>query len=98
VVGRGVPVEKLAHSEFAKIGSRLEAIQTIFLSILDIFYHPNFGFFLKTRVFQQPPPVRNTYLEIRWFLINTLQVQARCFKVPATRVQSVSRPWQVAVN
>ena len=50
-----VAVEKLAHSEFAKIGSRQEAPQTILLSLLDIFYHPNFGFLLKKRVFQQPP-------------------------------------------
>src|ERR1700739_1600248 len=50
-----VAVEKLAHSEFAKIGSRQEALQTIFPSLLDIFYHPNFDFFQKNRVFQQPP-------------------------------------------
>jgi hypothetical protein len=50
-----VAVEKLAHSEFAKIGSRQEALQTIFLSVLDIFYHPIFDFFQKNRVFQQPP-------------------------------------------
>ena len=30
VVRRGVAVEKLAHSEFAKIESRQEALQTIF--------------------------------------------------------------------
>ena len=40
-------VEKLAHSEFAKIGSRQEALQTIFLSLLDICYHPIFDFFEK---------------------------------------------------
>jgi hypothetical protein len=50
-----VAVEKLAHSEFAKIGSRQEALQPIFLNPLDIFYHPIFGFFQKTRLFQQPP-------------------------------------------
>ena len=49
-----VVVEKLAHSEIAKIGSRQEALQTIFLSLLDIFYHPIFDFFQKTRLFQQP--------------------------------------------
>ena len=38
-------VEKLAQSEFAKIGSRQEALQTILPSLLDIFYHLNFGFF-----------------------------------------------------
>jgi hypothetical protein len=50
----GVAVEKLAHSEFAKIGSRQEALQTIFLSVLAIFYHPIFDFFQKNRLFQQP--------------------------------------------
>jgi hypothetical protein len=53
-VGRGVAVEKLAYSEFAKIGSRQEALQTIFPSLLDIFYHPIFDFFQKNRLFQQP--------------------------------------------
>jgi hypothetical protein len=50
-----VAVEKLAHSEFTKIGSRQEALQTIFPSLLDIFYHPTFDFFQKNRVFEQPP-------------------------------------------
>src|ERR1700751_4048213 len=50
----GVAVEKLAHSEFAKIGSRQEALQSIFPSLLDIFYHPIFDFFQKNRLFQQP--------------------------------------------
>jgi hypothetical protein len=49
-----VAVEKLAHSEFAKITSRQEALQTIFLSLPDIFYHPFFDFFQKNRLFQQP--------------------------------------------
>ena len=49
-----VAVEKLAQSEFAKIESRQEALQPIFLSLLEIFYHPIFGFFQKNRVFQQP--------------------------------------------
>jgi hypothetical protein len=40
-----VPVEKLAHSEFTKIGSRQEALRTIFPPLLNIFYHPNVGFF-----------------------------------------------------
>jgi hypothetical protein len=53
-VVRGVAVEKLAHSEFAKIGSRQEALQTISPSLLDIFYHPIFDFFQKNRLFQQP--------------------------------------------
>jgi hypothetical protein len=50
----GVAVEKLTHSEFAKIGSHQEALRTIFPSLLDIFYHPIFDFFQKKRVFQQP--------------------------------------------
>jgi hypothetical protein len=50
-----VAVEKLAYSEFAKIGSRQEALETIFPSLLDIFYHPIFDFFQKNRLFQQPP-------------------------------------------
>jgi hypothetical protein len=51
---RGVAVEKLAHSEFQKIGSRQEALQAIFPTLLDIFYHPIFDFFQKNRLFQQP--------------------------------------------
>jgi hypothetical protein len=54
VVIRGVAVEKLALHEFAEIASRQEALQTIFPSLLDIFYHPIFDFFKKNRVFQQP--------------------------------------------
>jgi len=50
-----VAVEKLAHSEFAKIGSRQEALQTIFPSLLDIFYHPIFDFFQKTDFFNSHP-------------------------------------------
>jgi hypothetical protein len=50
-----VAVEKLAHFDFAKIASRQEALQTIFPSLLDIFYHPTFDFFQKNRLFQQPP-------------------------------------------
>jgi len=46
-----VAVEKLAYLEFAKIGSRQEALQTIFPSLLDIFYHPIFDFFQKNRIF-----------------------------------------------
>jgi hypothetical protein len=49
-----VAVEKLARHEFAEIASRQEALQTIFPSLLDIFYHPIFDFFQKNRVFQQP--------------------------------------------
>jgi hypothetical protein len=58
-----VAVEKLAHSEFAKIGSRHEALLTIFPSLLDIFYHPIFDFFqtnhffnISHRDYHQLPP------------------------------------------
>ena len=47
-------VEKVAHPDFAKIASLQEALQTIFPSLLDIFYHPSFDFFQKNRLFQQP--------------------------------------------
>jgi hypothetical protein len=57
----GVAVEKLAQRELVEIASRQEALQTIFPSLLDIFYHPIFDFFEKNRVFQQPqglsPPI-----------------------------------------
>jgi hypothetical protein len=43
--------EKLAHSEFEKIGSHQEALQTIFPSRLDVFYHPIFDFFQKNWLF-----------------------------------------------
>jgi hypothetical protein len=49
-----VAVEKLARQEFAEITSRQEALQTIFPSLLDIFYHPIFDFFHENRLFQQP--------------------------------------------
>ena len=50
----GVAVEKLAHCDFAEIASRQEALQTIFPSLLDIFYHSIFDFFKKNPLFQQP--------------------------------------------
>jgi hypothetical protein len=46
-----VAVEKLPFDEFAEIASRQEALQTIFPSLLDIFYHPIFDFFRKTDFF-----------------------------------------------
>jgi len=58
-----VAVEKLAHSEFQKIGSRQEALQAIFPTLLDIFYHPIFDFFQKNRLFQQPP-LFSTVIEV----------------------------------
>jgi hypothetical protein len=51
-----VAVEELAQRELAEIASRQEAPQTIFPSLLDIFYHPIFDFFQENRLFQQPPP------------------------------------------
>jgi len=39
---------------FAKIGSRQEALQTIFPSLLDISYRRIFDVFQKNRLFQQP--------------------------------------------
>jgi hypothetical protein len=56
----GVAVEKLARHEFAEIASRQEALETIFPSLLDIFY-PILDCIQKNRVFQQPllfsPPI-----------------------------------------
>jgi len=49
-----VAVEKLALHEIAEIASRQEALQTIFPSLLDIFYHPIFDYYQKNRFFQQP--------------------------------------------
>jgi hypothetical protein len=64
-----VAVEKLAHHGSAEIGSRQEALQTIFSGLLDIFYVLIFGFIQKTRLFQQAllfsPLIRR--LEDRWF-------------------------------
>jgi hypothetical protein len=48
-------IEKLARHEFAEIAPRQEALQTIFRSLLEIFYHPIFNFFQRNRLFQQPP-------------------------------------------
>ena len=53
MVRRGVAVEKLAQREFSEIASRQEAQQTIFPSLLGIFYHPIFDFFRENRLFQQ---------------------------------------------
>ena len=46
-------VEKLAHSEFAKNQIASGSSTNYFPSFLDIFYHPFFEIFLKTRVFQR---------------------------------------------
>jgi hypothetical protein len=47
-----VAVEKLTHQEFAEIGSRQDALQTIFSGLLDIFYRPIFGFVENSRLLQ----------------------------------------------
>ena len=47
-------VEKRARLDFAKTASRQEALQTIFPTALDIFYHPIFNFSQKNLPFQQP--------------------------------------------
>jgi hypothetical protein len=49
-----VAVEKLSRHEIAEIAPRQEALQTIFPSLLDIFYHPIFDYYQKNRLFQQP--------------------------------------------
>jgi hypothetical protein len=54
VLRNPVAVEKLARSEFAKIRSRQEALQTILPSLPDIFYHLIFDSSRKNRVFQHP--------------------------------------------
>jgi len=46
-----VAVEKLAHCDVTKTASRQEALQTIFPSLLDIFYRPIFDFFRKIDFF-----------------------------------------------
>jgi hypothetical protein len=51
VLGNPVAVEKLAHHEFAEIAPRHDALETIFPSLLHIFYHPIFDFFRKTDFF-----------------------------------------------
>jgi hypothetical protein len=56
-----VAVEKIARSEFAKIGPRQEALQTIFPSLLDIFYHPIFDFFSEKPSFSTATAFPNIY-------------------------------------
>jgi hypothetical protein len=59
-----VAVEKLAHQEFAEIASRQDALQTIFPSLLDIFYHLIFNFFSEKPTFSTATPVLDSYPEI----------------------------------
>jgi len=65
MLGTGVAVEKLAHFDFAEIASRQEALQSIFPSALDIFYHPICDFFQKNRLFQQPPLFSTVIWKVR---------------------------------
>jgi hypothetical protein len=46
-----VGAEKLARFDFAKTGSRQEALRAIFPSLLDIFYHQISAFFGETDFF-----------------------------------------------
>jgi hypothetical protein len=57
----GVAVEKLARHEFAEIASRQEALQTIFPSFLDIFYHPIFRPFSEKPTFSTATGFVNIY-------------------------------------
>jgi hypothetical protein len=57
-----VAVEKLAHSEFAKIGSRQEALQTIF-SVSQTFSSTRFPTFFRKTEFFNSHPVRNIHRE-----------------------------------
>jgi len=93
-----VAVEKLARHEFAEIASRQEALQTIFPSLLDIFYHPIFDFFQKNRVFQQPPLFSTSLTKsatsrvfssfFNSFHTDSYIVQSRCFLRRAMRRNS----------
>jgi hypothetical protein len=58
-----VAVEKLSRQEFAEIASRQEAPQTIFPSLLDIFYYPIFDF-LRKPSFPTPTSVLDTCLSL----------------------------------
>jgi hypothetical protein len=59
--GTSVAVEKLASEKSAKIKTRQEAPQTIFFDHLDIFYPRISTCFRENGLFQQPPPVTNSY-------------------------------------
>ena len=58
-------VEKLARHEIAEIASRQEALQAIFPSLLDIFYHPTFDFFQKNRRITHSEDQRSVSVGIR---------------------------------
>jgi hypothetical protein len=108
-----VAVEKLARHEFAEIASRQEALQMIFPSLLDIFYHPIFDFFQKNRLFQQLPlllTLIRTFIEDArdgaWPQKKTV-LPVRAFVVdmswrrghhPRTRIQGVSARLRLVVE
>src|ERR1700745_3062291 len=58
----GVAVEKLSSRKTAEIRSRQEVLRTISPPRLDIFYHPNFGFLRKKRVFSTATGFITPYL------------------------------------
>ena len=60
-VRRGVAVEKLALRELVEIALRQEALQTISLSLLDIFYQPIVDFFSEKPTFSTATGFLNTY-------------------------------------
>src|ERR1700722_1273800 len=76
----GVAVEKLARFDFAKTAPRQEALQTIFPTALDIFYHPIFNFPEKptlstatgiiTTYLDLPRPRDRKNLPLEWFAEN----------------------------
>jgi hypothetical protein len=49
-----VGVEQLTHQKMAGKTLRQDALQTTFSVFLDIFYPPNFRYFEKNGLFQQP--------------------------------------------
>jgi hypothetical protein len=82
-----VAVEKLAHFDFAKIASRQEALQTIFPSLLDIFYHPTFDFFQKNRLFLKLRLLRSGP---KRFPFDTTR-QRRSFQIPVDKPSSAAK-------
>jgi hypothetical protein len=71
LVGIPVGLEKLSSRKSAEIRSRQEALRTIFLARLDIFYHANFGFLQKKASFSTASSRRlvrkvRVVLDIKW--------------------------------
>src|ERR1039457_5738611 len=61
----GVGLEKLLPTKFAKIKLLQEALQSISLGRLDIFYPPNFGCLGRKASFSTATPVLNSYAPTR---------------------------------